>query len=133
MPSIFLETSALLAEVLGEPKGVFVKAKLKRAKRIIASRLIQVEAGRALLRIENDGAVPPLLVADLRRRLAAILPCLDLVELSKDICDLAAHVAPTRPLRSLDAIHLATYYKVREHDAEIRLLSLDQRLLDALS
>jgi hypothetical protein len=44
---------------------------------------------------------------------------------------MACQVAPTRPLRTLDALHLATYLLARRRIAGVELLSADQRLLEA--
>jgi predicted nucleic acid-binding protein len=44
---------------------------------------------------------------------------------------MACQVAPTSTLRTLDALHLATYLLARRRIADLELLTADQRLLDA--
>ncbi|TMA76343.1 MAG: type II toxin-antitoxin system VapC family toxin [Deltaproteobacteria bacterium] len=52
-------------------------------------------------------------------------------ELTRTVCDLARHVAPTKPLRSLDALHLATFVLARRKLEGLELVSVDSRLTDA--
>jgi len=47
------------------------------------------------------------------------------------VCDTACQVAPTKPLRTLDALHLATYLLARRRIENLELLTADQRLSDA--
>jgi hypothetical protein len=49
------------------------------------------------------------------------------------VCDLAALVAPSRALRTLDALHLATWLVARrEFGPELGLLTADARLEGAV-
>jgi len=66
----------------------------------------------------------------MRRQLNRFWPKLDFIEISKDICDLAARIAPAARLRTLDAIHLATYHHVRELVPTLAMLSFDDRILE---
>jgi predicted nucleic acid-binding protein len=49
------------------------------------------------------------------------------------VCRLAAEVAPGQRLRTLDALHLATYVLARERIAGLELLTADERLREAVS
>ena len=51
MPSIFLDTSALLAFLLDEPRGPEVATAIAQAGRIVVSRLLKVEAERTFIRL----------------------------------------------------------------------------------
>jgi predicted nucleic acid-binding protein len=44
---------------------------------------------------------------------------------------LACQVAPGRPLRALDALHLATFLLARRRIAGLELLTVDERLREA--
>jgi hypothetical protein len=55
------------------------------------------------------------------------------VELSREVCDLAAQIAPQKALRALDALHLATFLRARRQLGEVELITADQRLADAAS
>ncbi|MHB8417964.1 MAG: type II toxin-antitoxin system VapC family toxin [Myxococcales bacterium] len=129
---VFLETSALLRALLREDGADEVHGRLEEAERVVASRLLRVEAERALLRLalgapRSDGSLP-----ELERQLAETWPHLELWDISEDVCDLAGRIAPRAGLRSLDAIHLATFHRLRQQAPEATMLSFDQRLLDAL-
>jgi len=47
------------------------------------------------------------------------------------VCELACHVAPGKPLRALDALHLATFLLARGRIDGLEMLTVDQRLQDA--
>ena len=52
-------------------------------------------------------------------------------ELTPAVCDLAGRVAPTVPLRTLDAFHLAPLVLARSRIEGLELLSVDEGLLSA--
>jgi predicted nucleic acid-binding protein len=51
--------------------------------------------------------------------------------LSEEVCELAGRVAPHHALRTLDAVHLATWQVARRIDPELELLTADRRLAAA--
>jgi predicted nucleic acid-binding protein len=55
----------------------------------------------------------------------------ELWELSPAVCDLAALLAPDQALRTLDALHLATFVLARRQIEGLELLIADRRLEDA--
>jgi predicted nucleic acid-binding protein len=126
--AVFLETSALLRMLLGEKGGNLVVERLRNTDRVVASRLIRVEAERVLLRLSLDRPRTHTQVLELERELKHLWPKLDFIEITREICDLAGRIAPRSRLRSLDAIHLATYFRVKELDPEIELLTFDERI-----
>jgi len=129
---VFLETSALLRVLFGEPGGDEVRMQMSAAGRIIASRLLQVEADRAVLRCVLDHPEMERTLPDLNRALRCTWPHIDMMELTRGICELAGSIAPRSRLRSLDAIHLATFRRVRQIAPGAAMLSFDQRILGAL-
>lgn len=130
MKTLYVETSALLAAVFHEPRGKETIRRLKRADRLVASRLLRVEAQRALLRLALEHPKAERTIPAMRRQLNLFWPKLDFIEMTRDICDLAARIAPASRLRTLDAIHLATYHHVREFAPELDMLSFDDRILE---
>jgi len=133
MRPLFLETSAVLAALLGEPDGRKAKARMAASRRLVASRLLLVEAQRALVRLLLDAPERQTDVADLRRNLGVLTAKLNVIEISRSICDSAGRVAPHVRLRSLDAIHVATFLRIRETEPEIEMVSFDRRVLEAVS
>jgi predicted nucleic acid-binding protein len=71
--------------------------------------------------------------AHARRDLNRLWRRCDIWELSPAVCRLAAEVAPGQRLRTLDALHLATYVLARERIAGLELLTADERLREAVS
>ena len=128
MTAVFLETSALLRMLFGEEGGDFVVKRLQEADRAIASRLIRVETERALIHLSLDRPRSHRQLLDLERELKRLWPKIDFIEVSRDICDLAGRLAPRSRLRSLDAIHLATYFRAKELDPTIECLTFDDRI-----
>jgi predicted nucleic acid-binding protein len=90
-----------------------------------------VEAGRAFHRIRARGGVSEEQLADAGRELDALWARCDIWELTPRVCEMAGQVAPGRPLRTLDALHLATYLLARRRIAGLSLLTADRRLLEA--
>jgi predicted nucleic acid-binding protein len=128
---LYLETSALLRVVLETGTTPELEQRIASARYLITSRLSLVESGRALLRIRLDGRATETQVSDAARALDALWSRCQIWELTPAVCDFAAQVAPARPLRSLDALHLATYLLARRRLGEVDLVSEDRRLLEA--
>ncbi|MBM4378325.1 MAG: type II toxin-antitoxin system VapC family toxin [Deltaproteobacteria bacterium] len=129
MKPLFLDTSAVLKVLFNEPGAEDVAARMQAAPRLLASRLVRIEAERAIHRLvqrrpEAERARPLL-----EHALRELWPQVDMWDLSEDICALAGRIAPGSHLPSLDAIHLATWQRAREHHADLELLTFDARLL----
>lgn len=129
---LYLETSALLSAIFVEKEAAQVEKELKEAKLIVSSRLLKVEAERALHRLsqQNPNALEKVLA--FHQELKNFLARIHLHEITKEICDSAGKVHSESPLRSLDAIHLATYFKLKTHEPTLRMLSFDSHILSAL-
>jgi predicted nucleic acid-binding protein len=130
---LYVDTSAVLRAVLERGVTPDVEAKLGAAQFLITSRLSLVESGRALIRLRDEG-VAESRVADAGREIDAIWARCTIWEMTAAVCDLAATVAPTTPLRTLDALHLATYLLARRRiGGDIGLLTTDARLAAAVA
>ncbi len=128
MRAVFLESSALLRFVFSQAGAAEVDAKLDGAGRVIGSRLLRIECERAVLRyaVDRPGSVRRL--PELNHSLREVWPLVDLWDITEDICELAGRIAPNTHLRSLDAIHLATWQRAREHHPGLEFLTFDDRL-----
>jgi predicted nucleic acid-binding protein len=115
--------------LFGEEGGAPVSERLKNAERAVASRLVRVEVERVLIRLSLDQPKSLKQVVELERELKHFWPKIDFIEMTRDICDLAGRIAPRSRLRSLDAIHLATYFRMRELDPNIEMLTFDERIM----
>lgn len=128
---LYLDSSAVLRAVLERGTTPAVEQQIGEAKYLLTSRLAPVEAARALLRLRLEGAAESV-IADAERELDAVWARCTIWELTREVTELASQVAPRLPLRTLDALHLATYLLARRtFGDELSLLSADRRLLEA--
>ena len=131
--ALYLDTSVALRATLERGTTPEIEARLAAAPVLVTSRLSLVESARALLRLRQQGSVTGSRLADARRELDALWTRCELWELTPAVCDLASHVAPDRALRTLDALHLATFFMARRRIEGLELLIADERLEDAAS
>jgi predicted nucleic acid-binding protein len=127
--SVYLETSALLAWLLGEPDGNRVISSLDAADLVATSRLSLLEAKRSLIRLENAKTLKPAQRQKLIGLLEQISAGWMLVEIIPEIQARAAETFPAEPIRTLDAIHLATALELLKVFPDLKILSFDQRIL----
>lgn len=128
---IYLETSALLQVLLDQTPSGALLTRLDAAERLVTSRLTQIECERALLRLGVERASPPERLAAAEQELAALFDRVEWIEISPEIADLAGRIAPATSLRSLDAIHLATWQIARRLAPDLELITTDRRLATA--
>jgi len=124
----YAESSAVLAWLLGEPAGDDVRRLLAGAERVVSSTLTQVECARALARGVASGRLG-------RGDELAALRLLDeaaeswaRMEMSGRVLARARTPFPVEPVRTLDALHLATAATFREELPDLVVVSLDERV-----
>jgi predicted nucleic acid-binding protein len=81
-----------------------------------------------LIRAVTLGEINEAMAADRRAHLNAAAAHWHLWRISSDIVDRARHPFPAEPVRTLDAIHLASALAVRSVVPGVELLSLDDRI-----
>lgn len=118
---VYVDTSALLEVVLGQPREAEVVACLREARGLASSELLLLEASRVVARLGHLAPAASARLAVLERRL-------DLCPLDLDLRELLARPFPVEPLRTLDALHLATALDVRLPNETVGFLCLNQRL-----
>jgi len=126
---IYFETSALLAWLMGEPCAAEVKASIDNAQTVVTSALTLVEAERALIRAESQGIVSAAEAEKLRGLLARSKAGWVLMEISEEVRTRASRVFPAEPVRTLDAIHLATALLFLRVFPSLELFSYDRRIV----
>jgi predicted nucleic acid-binding protein len=124
---VYIDTSAVLRAVLEHGMSPEVERRLGAARYLITSRLSLVESARALSRLRISGQ-PEKLLADAAREIDSVWARCTIWELTPALCELASQVAPHQPLRTLDALHLATWVLARRRLGEVDLLTADDRL-----
>ncbi|MGH6886741.1 MAG: type II toxin-antitoxin system VapC family toxin, partial [Geminicoccales bacterium] len=124
--ALYLDTSVALRATLEQGTTPEVETRIGAASVLVTSRLSLVESARALLRVRTQGGVPESRLADARRELDALWHRCELWELSPAVCDLASLLAPDKVLRTLDALHLATFVMARRRIEGLELLTADK-------
>ena len=116
--AVYLDSSALVKLVAVEQESEDLRGHLQDRETWIASALVVVEVGRALVRRPDaDASIA-----------SNVLDRLVLVDVDRRILERAASLAPAE-LRSLDAIHVATAIEVRESIEDV--VTYDARLTAA--
>lgn len=126
--AVYLDTSAVLRAILEAGTTPDIEARIRAAQVLVTSRLSLVESARALLRLRQASSASEKRLADAERAIESIWARCDLWELTPAICETACHVAPRKALRTLDALHLATFLAARRRIGGLELLTADDRL-----
>ena len=129
MTAVYVESSALLTWLLGEPRAHEVSTALDKAQTVVTSVLSLVEVERALNRAEVQRILTAGQAERLRGMLVRSTAGWILMEISEEVRARAGRVFPVEPVRTLDAIHLATVLMSMRAFPDLRLLSYDERIL----
>lgn len=129
MSVLYLETSAVLAWLLGEPQADDVRTTINGADTIVASVLTPLECERVLVRAETDSTLKAREAQSLRGLLRRAVAGWMLMELTASVRERAGRAFPVEPVRTLDALHLATALEFSTAFADLEVLSLDRRIL----
>lgn len=121
----------MLSWLLGESASGAAREALEDAGTVVASELTLIECDRALLRAALTGRVAEAAAADRRAWLARVSDQWTVLGLDPEIAARARRPFPREPLRTLDALHLATALSARATFDGLRLLSLDERVRSA--
>ncbi len=121
----------MLAWLLDENSAADVRRSLADAELIIASDLTLIECDRVLLRAAALGELTEAEGADRRAHLTAAASHWQILRVAPEIVERARQPFPGEPIRTLDAIHLASALTARTAVAGLKLLSLDDRVRKA--
>ena len=126
--SVYAESSALLAWLLDEAAAAEIRRLLAAADIIVASDLTLIECDRVLLRATALGELTEAEVADRKAHLIRAASHWHVLHIGPEIVDRARQPFPGEPIRTLDAIHLASALAARTAIVGLKLLSLDDRV-----
>lgn len=129
--SLYVESSGVLTWLLGEPRGEEARSLLSVARQVLTSEVTLIECDRALIRAETLGDVPAAKRAELTAILRAATARWGVLKVDDEVVGRARQPFPQEPIRTLDAIHLASALVVRSAIRDLALLSLDRRIRDA--
>ena len=126
--SLYAESSAVLAWLLDEDSSPAIRHLLSGADFIVASDLTLIECDRVLHRAVNIGELSEVEAADRHAHLVTVAAHWHVLRIGSEIVDRARQPFPGEPIRTLDAIHLASALVARAATAGLQLLSLDDRV-----
>lgn len=129
--NLYAESSAVLAWLLDESSAADVRRSLASAEIIVASDLTLIECDRVILRAAALGELTEAEAADRRAHLTSAASHWQILRVAPEIVERARQPFPGEPIRTLDAIHLASALTARAAIMGLMLLSLDDRLRKA--
>jgi predicted nucleic acid-binding protein len=128
MSVLYAESSAVLSWLLGEPQQHEVVSELSKADRVVTASITAIECSRGLLRARIEGRITATEEMAALRMLEEAIERWTTLGVSDDVDQRARHEFPQEPLRTLDALHLATASVFAEALGKIRMLSFDARV-----
>jgi len=127
---VYVETSALLQWLLGQSGGAEVRRQVDRAEAVVTSTLTFTEAERVLVRAEREGVLRGADTQRLRGLLNRTRTSWTAMAVTDKVLARAGQAFPVEPVRTLDAIHLATALEFAMVFPGMLLASADRRILD---
>ncbi len=129
--SVYVESSAILAWLLDEEPAASIRELLAAQQIVVASDLTLIECDRVLHRAVALGELTEAEAADRRAHLATAAAHWTVLRIGAEVFERARQPFPGQPVRTLDAIHLASLLVARSAISGLELLSLDSRVRGA--
>ncbi len=129
--NLYAESSAVLAWLLDENSAADVRRLLAAADIIVASDMTLIECDRVMLRAAALGELTEAETADRRAHLTSAASHWHILRVAPEIVERTRQPFPGEPIRTLDAIHLASALVARAAVVGLTLLSLDNRVRNA--
>jgi predicted nucleic acid-binding protein len=120
----YVETSALLRVILEGDASL----QPLLAGTCYTSALTVAEARRAIRRARSTGRLDPAGAQNARRRIAEFESWSEIVPINDEVLQGTGEEFPVEPVRTLDAIHLATMQLLAEALPELEVVSADERV-----
>lgn len=122
---VYVETSALLRALL---EGDASLHPLLSGEGLFTSALTSLEAGRAIARARRERRLDASEAREAERILASFERGCDVLAMEEEVIRRARDEFPEEPVRSLDAIHLASLLVLDEALGELVVVSCDDRV-----
>ena len=126
--NLYAESSAVLSWLLGEKHGAAVRRSLRSAGVVLTSDLTLVECERVLIRALTLKAITQKNADSRRKRLRSASAAWYVLRVGGDIIDRARQPFPIEPIRTLDALHVASALNARAAVPDIAFLTLDHKI-----
>lgn len=101
----YIDSSVVLRKLFHEPKPF---KNLSQFEKLVSSSLLKTECLRVFSRLRLSGGMSQDQLLELQGGLHTLIDSLDLISVSQEILNRAGEDFPT-PLKTLDAIHYATF------------------------
>lgn len=131
MVSVYAESSAVLTWLLNEASSAQVRQALAAAEIVITSDLTLIECDRVILRAAALGDLTEAEAADRRAHLMTASSHWHVLTIGSEVVERSRRPFPVEPIRTLDAIHLASALVARSAVAGLEVLTLDDRIRKA--
>lgn len=126
--TLYAESSAVLTWLLGEARAQDIRDRLASAELVIASDLTLVECDRVLIRAAALGELSEAEAAGRRAELSAAATHWTVLRIGEDVIDRARQRFSKEPIRTLDALHLASALVAKAAVPDLAILSLDDNV-----
>ncbi|HEY0511988.1 MAG TPA: type II toxin-antitoxin system VapC family toxin [Thermoanaerobaculia bacterium] len=126
--NLYAESSAVLSWIFREEPASRLKEILDGADLVVASDLTLVECERALVRARAMGELSDHEALQRKRLFAAVTAGWMVLRLDREVLERAGRRFPAEPLRTLDALHVASALAAQSAISDLALLSLDRRV-----
>lgn len=121
----YVETSALLRVLLDGDAALQPEIS---GEGLITSALTFVEASRAIARAKRERRLDARSARETKRQLAAFERSCDIIAMDDEVLRRAREEFPVEPIRSLDAIHLASVRVLDDELGGLEVASCDDRV-----
>jgi predicted nucleic acid-binding protein len=128
MAGLYAESSAVLRWLLGHRDAPAVASALGAASDVVSSPLTTVEVARTLQRLATGGQLTASQRGDTWRLFTAAASPWRIHAITEELLRRAADPFPIEPLRTLDALHLATALAYVQEVGPLDILSTDDRI-----
>ena len=128
MKALYLESSAVVAWLLGESRAAEVITAMNEAEVRVTSQLTLVEIERVIRRAVALRLIKDASAQKLRGLLARHRKKWITMALTDSVLARAGSAFPIEPVGTLDAIHLATAMAFSEAYPELEVLTFDRRI-----
>ena len=128
----YFDTSALVKRYIDEI-GRREVLQLLRRHECVASAVLPVELRSALRRRVTEGSLGSARVSEILKRVAADCAYWTLVEVGAEVLGAAEKLVAVHPLRTLDAIHVASaqVFAAGVSESDLMFVSADKRQIEA--
>lgn len=125
---VYAESSAVLRWLFREAGGTDIQRALAEATKVVTSRFTLLEVRRVVRRAVAVDALPETEGADLLAHLAKVAAHWAVLAMTDDVLARAEGRFPVEPIRTMDALHVASALVLRESVGALAVLSVDDRV-----